>query len=95
VFGLGVKRLLFFLSFNETLTFWTDFLKNLQESNFMKGKLVPYVKTGLSKLIVAFSNFANTLKCKDVAQKYCKYFVRFMFSHIFALLFCTDKREVE
>jgi hypothetical protein len=61
----------------------------------MKGRLVPYVETDLSKLIVAFINFANTLKSKGVAQKYCIYFVRFMFSYIFALLFCTDKKEVE
>jgi len=68
--GLYVKCPLFFSDFTETFIFLTDFQKNNEISNFMKicplGAEVFSVRvdgqTVMTKLIVAFRSFANSLK---------------------------------
>jgi len=64
--GLYLTYPLFLSDFNETWIFWTDFRKKTQISKFMKIRLVgPELfhadgRTDMTKLIVAFRNFANT-----------------------------------
>jgi hypothetical protein len=68
--GLHVKYALFLSDLKETCIFCTDFRKNTQISNFMKIRpqwepsfsMQTDKRTDLTKLIVAFRNFANSSK---------------------------------
>jgi hypothetical protein len=66
--GLHVKIQLFLSDFNEILIFPCKFSKNPQISNFMKFRLVEAElfhadgRPDMTKLLVAFRNFANAPK---------------------------------
>jgi len=66
--GLHVKYRLFLSDFNETRIFSTNFRKKIQISNFMKIRLVAAElfhadgRTDMTKLIVAYRNFAKVPK---------------------------------
>ena len=63
---LHLKHLLFFSDSNRTLIFAAGFRKILQikfhESPSIGSRVVPCGQTDMTKLIVAFLNFANTPK---------------------------------
>ena len=64
---LQVKYPLFMSDFNETWTFSTDFRQKAQTQSFIKNpsngsRVVPCGQTDMTKLIVAFRNFANAPK---------------------------------
>jgi hypothetical protein len=64
---LQVKYPLFMSDFNETWTFSTDFRQKAQIQSFIKNpsngsRVVPCGQTDMTKLIVAFRNFANAPK---------------------------------
>jgi len=75
--GLHVKYPLFLPDFNETWIFSTVFSKNPQIWNFMKTRLVGATlfhadrRTDMTKLIVAFHNFANAPKRTVVYSLRC------------------------
>jgi hypothetical protein len=67
IFGLHVKYALFLSDFNGTWTFSTDFSKKYSNIEFHENALsgsrvVPCGRTDLTKLIVAFRNFAKAPK---------------------------------
>ena len=71
---LHVKYLSFLLDFNQTWTFWTDFRKSLKyqissktvqlESSFSMLNR----RTDMTKLIIAFRNFANTRNNRAISH---------------------------
>jgi hypothetical protein len=65
--GLHVKYSLFLSAFNVSWIFSTDFQKKSSNTKFYENpfswsRVVPYRRTDMKKLIVAFRNFANALK---------------------------------
>ena len=60
--GLHVKCPLFFSDFNETLIFSVYFRKNTQKPHSIKIRTVVSMRTDMTKLTVAFRNFAKAVK---------------------------------
>ena len=68
--GLHVQHLLVFSDFNETefsgLVFEKSSNIKFRENPFSGSRVIPYGRTDMTKLIVAYRNFANASKKKTV-----------------------------